>query len=154
MVRRLKLSEPVVLRMSHHTTCKQNADAANLLEDSGVSNLLDKTISLRQILKWSIRLFFLAIPLYVAVVLMNSWNLKMGGISLNHSPYKDRIPDKCIPYASRSYGYNNGILDHLLLRARVRRIFVEDAITTSSSAYLVAPDLFIFNPQPNEVGGC
>lgn len=92
-----------------------------------MNNFLDKTISLRQMLKWTVGLFFLAMPLYVAAVFLNAWNLKMGGASLNHSPLKERIPEQCKAYAERSLGAPAGrtALDNFLLRGRLRRGSIE-----------------------------
>ena len=96
-----------------------------------MNNFLDKTISLRQMLKWTVGLFFLAMALYVAAVFLNAWNLKMGGGSLNHSPFKDQIPERCVGYAERSFGTPGGrtATDTLLLRGRLIRGSIEGFVS-------------------------
>lgn len=88
-----------------------------------MSRFLDKTFTVRQIWRWTRRAIYVAIPLYLVAIFLNAWILKMGGVGLSNSPFKDRIPDQCIRYAERSFGTPGGrtAVDNLLLRERLTR---------------------------------
>lgn len=95
-----------------------------------MSNFLDKTFTVRQVWRWTRRTIYVAIPVYVIVVFLYAWNMKVGGVSLNNSPFKDRIPEQCVGYAGRSLGTPSGrtLTDEFLLRARLRRGSIEGLV--------------------------
>lgn len=99
-----------------------------------MSNFLDKTFTVRQVWRWTRRAIYLAIPLYVVVFFLHAWDMKMGGVGLNNSPFKDRIPAQCDGYVQHSLGTPGGrtAADNLMLRERIRRYPLEPLIKSSS----------------------
>lgn len=99
-----------------------------------MNNFLDKSITVRQIWRWTRRAIYIAIPLYVWAFLSSAWDLKMGGVNLNGSPVKDLIPKQCFGHVERSRGITVGrtARDSLLLRGRVWRFPLEPMINGSS----------------------
>lgn len=92
-----------------------------------MNNFLDKTISVRKLWRWTRRVIYVAIPLYVLAVFWNAWNLRIGGVGLNDSPFKDQVPEQCRGYAQRSFGTppDRTAVDNLLLRGRLARGSIE-----------------------------
>lgn len=68
--------------------------------------MLDKTLtpSMRQVWRWTRYGLYAAVPIYLVLVFLNAWGLKTGGISLNRSPFKDRVPEQ---YGKLSKRYQN-----------------------------------------------
>lgn len=99
-----------------------------------MSSFLDKTLTVRQIWRWTRRAIYLAIPLYVLAVFLNAWELKTGGVSLNNSPFKDRIPGQCSGYVEHSFGNPVGrtAVDNFLVRERIRRYPLDQLVKNSS----------------------
>ena len=95
-----------------------------------MSNFMDNTISKRQLWRWTRRLIYLVIPLYVLAFFWNAWALKMGGVSVSNSPFKDRVPEQCSAYAQRSHGLpaDRTAIDSLLLRGRLNRGSIEPLV--------------------------
>lgn len=102
-----------------------------------MSAFMDKTISVRQMCRWIRRVIYLAIPLYVLAVLWNAWALKMGGVSLNDSPFKDRVPEICRGHAEKSFGTpaDRTLLDEFLLRERLRRYDLDRLVGSASPLF-------------------
>ncbi len=83
-----------------------------------MSNVLDKTLTVRQIWRWTRRAMYLAIPVYIGAVIVHAWNLEMGGVGFRASPYYSIIPPECRGSAAFS-GSTKGSkisLDQYLLR--------------------------------------
>lgn len=99
-----------------------------------MSTFMDKTFSVRQIWRWARRAIYLAIPLYVLAVFWNAWDLKMGGVSMNGSPFKDQVPEQCRGHAQKSFGTPAArtAMDSLLLRGRLRRYELDSVINNAS----------------------
>lgn len=88
-----------------------------------MSSFLDRSFTVRQLWLWLRRAIYIAIPMYVVVFFLHAWNMKMGGVSLNSSPFKARIPDRCLAYAARSLSTpaERTAIDNILLRGRITR---------------------------------
>jgi hypothetical protein len=65
-----------------------------------MSNLLDRSFTVRQVWRWTRRTIYVAIPLYIVLFFLHAWNLKMGGIGFRASPYLSMIPQECRVSAS------------------------------------------------------
>ena len=65
-----------------------------------MSSFLDKTIAVRQILRWARISAYLAILVYIGMLFSHSWDLKMGGVGFRASPYYSLIPPDCRRSAS------------------------------------------------------
>jgi hypothetical protein len=102
-----------------------------------MSNILDKTFTLRQVWRWTRRAIYVAIPVYIVAIFLHAWNMKIGGVSLNDSPFKDRIPAQCEGYAQKSLRTpaNRTTADELLLRGRIRRYSLANLIGSSSPLF-------------------
>lgn len=94
------------------------------------TKILDKPFTLRQMLRWACWSLILVVPIYFWVYLGTAWDLKMGGVSLNHSPFKDQISVECLAYAQRSHGTPGGrtAVDNFLLRERITRVSIVNFI--------------------------
>jgi hypothetical protein len=99
-----------------------------------VSSFLDRSITVRQIWRWTRRVVYIAIPLYIWAFLSSSWDLKMGGAIPSRSPVKELFPAQCEGYIARSHGYGAGRItsDDLLLRGRIWRSSLEPQLNGSS----------------------
>lgn len=98
-----------------------------------MNKLLDKSITVRQFFKYVRLLIYIAMPLYVAAFFLNSSSLKLGGVTLNNSPFISQIAPECLNYAGQSQGgYHGGgrtILDNFLLRGRLSRGSIDSLIS-------------------------
>jgi hypothetical protein len=92
-----------------------------------MNKILDKPFTLRQFFRLGPWVIGAAAPLYLVAVFLNAWDLKTGGVSLNNSPFKDQIPERCLTYAQRSFGTPGGrtALDNFLLQRRLTRQPIE-----------------------------
>lgn len=99
-----------------------------------MSNILDKTFTVRQIWRWMRYAVYLTIPLYVGAVFLNAWDMKIRGVSLNNSSFKDSIPTQCSGYVEKSFGTPAGrtLIDEILLIERTRRYSLDQLISNSS----------------------
>lgn len=102
-----------------------------------MSTFMDKTFSVREIWSWARRAIYLAIPLYVLAVFWNAWDLKMGGVSMSDSPFKDQVPEQCRGYAQKSFGTPAArtAMDSLLLRGRLQRYELNSVINNASPLF-------------------
>jgi hypothetical protein len=98
------------------------------LEGGGMKNLLDKTVTLRQIFICCVSVFALAVPVYIFLFFQSGWRLKMGGAPAMTSPYYALIPDTCKKHLNIvNMGYRSEIgIDALLLRGRFKREILSD----------------------------
>lgn len=104
--------------------------------DSSMKNFLDKTLTVRQIWRWTRRMLYVLIPIYIGAFFVHEWKLEMTTTPI---AYKDQIPDYCKDFAMRSsdrpggsWGTTN--VDSFLLRGRVRRSEMKYLVNGTSKA--------------------
>lgn len=100
-----------------------------------MNRLLDKTISVRQIWRWTRRVIYVVIPIYLAAVFMHEWGVKM---TMTPIAYKNKIPQHCLAYMGYSSGRFAGqtLMDSLLFRGRVIRGPTIDSIVNDHDQWL------------------
>lgn len=69
---------------------------------------------------------------YLTLSFLQAWNIKTGGLDFRHSPFKDRIPERCKPYAWIGDIKGNTMVDALLLRGRFSRGSLETLTAENS----------------------
>lgn len=108
-----------------------------------MSTFLDKSItfSVRQIWRWTRRTMYLLIPIYLVMFFLKGWEVKMGGVSLQRSPFADRVPSECRAYADRFGGNSiyaansrSNLSDAVLLRGRVIESDIEPLLNGTDYA--------------------
>lgn len=100
-----------------------------------MNNILDKQFTIRQMLRWLSYASFLIVPLFLAAVFLNSWHIKMGGVTLATSPIKDKIPAQCNGFVERSSGNTDRTLANaFLLRDRRHTYYLDKLINSDSPA--------------------
>jgi hypothetical protein len=94
----------------------------------GLNSLLDRTICLREVLRWGRWVFYFVAAIYVVVLVIHEWNLKMSGTSERNSPFLEQVPIKCISFGSRHNGIppNRKLLDILLMKGRINHLPIVD----------------------------
>ena len=90
-------------------------------ESASSQSIWEATITLRQIRKWFVMLFVLAVLLYVWQFFLIEWHSKMGGLSAKTSPYYAEIPDDCKKFSNR-HKWHTETLDSVALRIRSIRL--------------------------------
>lgn len=93
-----------------------------------MKSLLDRTITLRQLMICCIGTFALTMLVYIFLLLVTGWNMKMGGANYRNSPYVDLMPEGCKAAAGiTGAGYSNDYaIDSLLLRQKVKRVVLSN----------------------------
>lgn len=86
------------------------------------TSTLDKTISIRQILRYTAVLLGVTLTLYVGAFFWIAWENKMGYVPMKTSPYASSISSNCEKFADRHYGTSQNSVDNLLLRRRSVRL--------------------------------
>ena len=86
--------------------------------------ILDKTItiSMRQVWRWTRWCLYLLFPFYLALIFMNSWDLKMGAVPLKASPYYLQVPVECRTSVmnATSGSVNGSISEAVLLKPKTQ----------------------------------
>lgn len=83
---------------------------------------LDRTLSVRQIIKYAAVLFGIALPMYVGAVFWIAWENKTGYVLLKTSPYVSRVPVECEKFADRHRATGGTSKDEWLLNRRGIRL--------------------------------
>jgi hypothetical protein len=79
-----------------------------------LNKLLEKTITVRQILRFAVVVFLLLIVAYIPAYMVHMWNLEMKSIGFRDSPYYSVIPSECRYGATTAGDHGQG--GHLLER--------------------------------------
>lgn len=83
---------------------------------------IDRTISVRQLLKCAAVLSGIALPIYIVAVFWIAWENKMGYVLLKTSPYAASIPKDCERFADRHRAIGGTSKDEWLLNRRGIRL--------------------------------
>lgn len=116
-----------------------SADARNTSIDPKArgESVLDRAFTIRQLLRGGRRVVYVIAPFYLALIFINAWNIKTGGVIPQTSPFRSRIPSECAGYIERSSGSpaDRTLADELFLRGRVRRLPIDAALKPENSLF-------------------
>ncbi len=102
-----------------------------------MNRILDKTftLSVRQVWRWTRRLLYVVLLVYPVMIFLSAWNIKMGGVTLNRSPFAERVPNFCHNRVGHTHNSiyvpagKSELADILLLRDRVIESYIDGMIS-------------------------
>lgn len=102
-----------------------------------MNRILDKTftLSVRQVWRWTRRMIYVVLLVYPVMIFLSAWNIKMGGVTLNRSPFAERVPVFCHNRVGHTHNSNyvpesqSELIDILLLRDRVIESYIDGMIS-------------------------